>query len=506
MDYPRNASCSYCTTQIVIDCLELEAFVSCPSCGARSCEVCKKWFKDEVELFLHTHDEVSNNDDIIGSTESIDEAEDDEGLWTFWEKRPQLEREIEVAWEKQDSKGDYLLVFEACTVLSREGRGSFRVEYQAEEDEAFRCWIHGLGFNELSALERLDALEDDIDQKIAMEIPWARNTTTGEVSPDIISCTGELRRWRYLQKGTEDNGNLYFKDKSGAERCSSTLISGNNITTESPEKKRRLWRSENLPEAYAAANVAALKHGGPSVDRYVLLFQLLESLELPPVERRNVLRKDTKIPPRGVNVGLTNIHFKDQVSLSQTVQLPEYHLLTQALTAFFHCEAPDDANEFCFTSIQLNRGDNGFDGAALHTDRNNLGFSYIIGIGPYQGGQLWTRDHGIVETRRVWTRFNGRRYHATLPYTGGPRYTLVYWCHANYEQLALRQRQHLERLGFCFPSFVQEYSSLLQHESLPHDSKQHAREAFRLACQEVNMKNNGGDSSFISIPQEWADG
>ena len=43
---------------------------------------------------------------------------------------------------------------------------------------------------------------------------------------------------------------------------------------------------------------------------------------------------------------------------------------------------------FCFTGIQLNRNYS----AAVHVDANNIGDSYIIGLGSYTGCKLWMQD------------------------------------------------------------------------------------------------------------------
>jgi hypothetical protein len=37
--------------------------------------------------------------------------------------------------------------------------------------------------------------------------------------------------------------------------------------------------------------------------------------------------------------------------------------------------------------------------AAIHVDRNNEGPSVIIGLGDYEGGQLWTYDQGPLDIK-----------------------------------------------------------------------------------------------------------
>ena len=74
----------------------------------------------------------------------------------------------------------------------------------------------------------------------------------------------------------------------------------------------------------------------------------------------------------------------------------------------------------------------------MHVDNNNLGPSAIVGVGDYTDGKLWVQDKGAVETKNVWTEFDGNVPHCTLPYTG-TRYTLIYFSDTQYEVLgALR--------------------------------------------------------------------
>jgi hypothetical protein len=55
----------------------------------------------------------------------------------------------------------------------------------------------------------------------------------------------------------------------------------------------------------------------------------------------------------------------------------------------------EDEEQFTFTSIQVNKNY----ASALHVDRNNKGPSLIIGLGNYQGGQLWTYDQGPLDVK-----------------------------------------------------------------------------------------------------------
>jgi len=72
--------------------------------------------------------------------------------------------------------------------------------------------------------------------------------------------------------------------------------------------------------------------------------------------------------------------------------------------------------------------------SALHIDKNNLGPSYIIGVGEYEDGELWVQDLGKVDCKHSWELFDGNIPHCTMPYKG-TRYTLIYFTQQSYEHL-----------------------------------------------------------------------
>ena len=94
--------------------------------------------------------------------------------------------------------------------------------------------------------------------------------------------------------------------------------------------------------------------------------------------------------------------------------------------------------DFPFTSISVN-----FNYAArLHRDGNNAGVSLSRSFGDFTGGELtyWPnddrrtplellreRDALVVDTRDNYTLFDGCRGHRVEPFTGGDRYSLVYF-------------------------------------------------------------------------------
>ena len=126
-------------------------------------------------------------------------------------------------------------------------------------------------------------------------------------------------------------------------------------------------------------------------------------------------------------------------------------LLAQALLHFFHHTAPEEAQSANVSSIQVNRYATDQDAAKLHRDGNNLGPSWIAALGEFEGGQLWTLEKGVLPVKGQWQQFDGRDYHATLPFSGGPRYSLVFYCLGTHANLSEGEKDSAKLLGFSFP-------------------------------------------------------
>jgi hypothetical protein len=121
--------------------------------------------------------------------------------------------------------------------------------------------------------------------------------------------------------------------------------------------------------------------------------------------------------------------------------------LTKTLVNFAKLAVPD----FNFTSIQVNKNYL----SAMHVDKNNLGPSYIVGVGDYTDGGLWVQTLGGVDCNRKWILFDGNVPHCTLPYTG-TRYTLIYFAQQSFSRLgAMRphgdDKQWMAQCGFPMP-------------------------------------------------------
>lgn len=83
--------------------------------------------------------------------------------------------------------------------------------------------------------------------------------------------------------------------------------------------------------------------------------------------------------------------------------------------------------EFKFTTIQFNKNKK----MIKHIDGKNVGDSYILGLGDYEGGDLIVYDENDkpnkINIKNKFHKFNGSKfYHEVDDFTGN-RYTLVFY-------------------------------------------------------------------------------
>ena len=83
---------------------------------------------------------------------------------------------------------------------------------------------------------------------------------------------------------------------------------------------------------------------------------------------------------------------------------------------------------FDFTMIQLNKNLE----CPLHKDSKNAGYSMLVSIGDYEGGETvveYPDNHTEYDIKNKFASFNGSRYtHWTKPFEG-KRYSLVFYKH-----------------------------------------------------------------------------
>lgn len=98
----------------------------------------------------------------------------------------------------------------------------------------------------------------------------------------------------------------------------------------------------------------------------------------------------------------------------------KYNELFQTLKEFIKEVDPN----FNFTTIQVNKNVL----CKPHVDSNNIGPSYIIGLGDYEGGRFIDDQNQYYDIKNKWLLFDGRKIHYNEEFTGN-RYSIVYFTH-----------------------------------------------------------------------------
>ena len=125
-------------------------------------------------------------------------------------------------------------------------------------------------------------------------------------------------------------------------------------------------------------------------------------------------------------------------------------------------QPPDFQGRFPWTSITVNTNF----AAKRHRDKGNWGPALIKTFGKFTGGDLlyWPEDRGTCDVDELESSaairlcphhaaivFDGNRAHEVAPYKGS-RYSIVAYCHSQYERVAAAEKSDLRKLGFAFPT------------------------------------------------------
>jgi len=223
-----------------------------------------------------------------------------------------------------------------------------------------------------------------------------------------------------------------------------------------------LGSSRQLEEGCDALNTEMGQAADVATARtYSGVLRALEAEDFPISHRRNVQIPGQWRQQYGMCLGRT-ANWNGVACLSARTRGREK--LTRMLCDFARREVPTHH----FTSIQVNKDYM----AALHVDKNNVGLSWIIGLGQYQGGRLWIADGSstglAVDVRERWFRFDGAAPHLTLPFRGR-RYTIIYFTHScptSGSSCATRLELELRRLGFPVPQPVDVVPRSREHDTL----------------------------------------
>ena len=149
-----------------------------------------------------------------------------------------------------------------------------------------------------------------------------------------------------------------------------------------------------------------------NIKRYVL--KELETIMFPMCSsRKNISSKNTL----GFVLGDVNYRNEKKRGPSRwNSKFPELFKLLKYFISLYH-------PSFEYTTIQVNKTTE----CKPHIDKNNVGVSYIIGLGSYTGGELNIEGNSFNIKNR-WKKFDGTKAHWVEPFKGD-RYSIVYFTH-----------------------------------------------------------------------------
>ncbi len=164
------------------------------------------------------------------------------------------------------------------------------------------------------------------------------------------------------------------------------------------------------------------------------VLELLRRASPLPKQGRDNITADRKGNNKGIVLGKVRLFGaskeqqttkgKDPIATSKSTEKPKYKELFQEASKLMRLHNPN----FKFTSIQINENHR----ASKHKDGYNVGKSYIIGLGDYDGGdvRLYTKNgdsYKDIDIHNRFATFNGSELeHQTRPFTG-ERYSLVFY-------------------------------------------------------------------------------
>jgi hypothetical protein len=145
----------------------------------------------------------------------------------------------------------------------------------------------------------------------------------------------------------------------------------------------------------------------------------LESTKFP----KTTSRKNISSKPIEAFV-LGDVNYRGQLKLGGKTRGPSRYnrKFPELLKALKNLIAHHHPN-FKYTTIQLNKNVL----SPPHIDKNNVGPSYIIGLGEYTGGELSIEGRKF-SIKNKWKFFDGNKGHWTEPFKG-TRYSIVFFTH-----------------------------------------------------------------------------
>jgi hypothetical protein len=155
----------------------------------------------------------------------------------------------------------------------------------------------------------------------------------------------------------------------------------------------------------------------PEIDPAELapLNDMLEMITIPQSQNNN--RKGFG-HSRSVVFGIRRARIKRDVGLSAfTKKYPEIWEEIKRVGDLFPCK---------YTSVYLNKNVE----CDWHRDVGNVGNTWIVSFGDYEGCNLEVEGIGEVDTNCRPVKFDGKAMlHRTTPLVSGTKYSLVFYCH-----------------------------------------------------------------------------
>jgi len=157
---------------------------------------------------------------------------------------------------------------------------------------------------------------------------------------------------------------------------------------------------------------------------------ILKSIGKFPKQKRYNIREEPDTCVRGAVLGDILLRPKDAAIKGTPIYPSKLTFRRKYMPLYEECIELMQHHDptFEFSTIQINDNTT----CAKHIDSNNVGESYIIGIGEYLGGELRVFgvdgcDYVDVNIKNKFYKFDGSKFpHMTLPFTGN-RFSIVYY-------------------------------------------------------------------------------
>ena len=262
-------------------------------------------------------------------------------------------------------------------------------------------------------------------------------------------------------------------------RCAKADVREKNGTTEKATASRGKAEIpvETSKASLQSSEIASQKAVEATDFSLTKVTEVLRMLQVPPNTTRKNVMPIGQTYIQGMLFGLYS--YGGSVGLASKTN--KHPWLTKLLIGAFRSVAPD----FPFTSIQLNYNY----ASRAHADANNLGTSFIVGLGDYTGGELWVHDESgdveydiqgdedvtafyhvgkkvngkLCKIKDTWTMFDGNVLHYTLPFKG-ERYSIIYFTSDHYAATPEEAKAGMIKAGFDFDFNAADMDAVLRQK------------------------------------------